>query len=133
MATCDCKPPIPPRPPRRHPFPAMSAHFSHTLDDLVEHYVQAQYFEIKGETGVLAEKDLKTLLESRSNLLVYQGKVFRFSKSEGDLHKYVNASTTDDSDLYTLQQITVNGKDGSWKISDLLSGEVLKVDGGEIK
>ena len=96
MATCDCKPPIPPRPPRRHPFPAMSAHFSHTLDDLVEHYVQAQYFEIKGETGVLAEKDLKTLLESRSNLLVYQGKVFRFSKSEGDLHKYVNASTTDD-------------------------------------
>ena len=133
MATCDCKPPIPPRPPRRHPFPAMSAHFSHTLDDLVEHYVQAQYFEIKGETGVLAEKDLKTLLESRSNLLVYQGKVFRFSKSEGDLHKYVNASTTDDSDLYAFQQITVNGKDGSWKISDLLSGEVLKVDGGEIK
>lgn len=50
MATCDCKPPIPPRPPRRHPFPAMSAHFSHTLDDLVEHYVQAQYFEIKGDT-----------------------------------------------------------------------------------
>ena len=160
MATCDCKPPIPPRPPRRHPFPAMSAHFSHTLDDLVEHYVQAQYIEIKGETGVLAEKDLKTLLESRSNLLVYQGKVFRFSKSEGDLHKYVNASTTHDSDLYTFQQITVNGKDGSWKISDLLSGEVeamktefstfqtkvnediahinetmesLKVDGGEIK
>lgn len=160
MATCDCKPPIPPRPPRRHPFPAMSAHFSHTLDDLVEHYVQAQYFEITGDTGVFAEKDLKTLLESRSNLLVYQGKVFRFSKSEGDLHKYVNASTNNDSDLYTFQQITVNGKDGSWKISDLLSSEVevmktefntfqtkvnedianinetmesLKVDGGEIK
>lgn len=128
MATCDCKPPMPPRPPRPHPFPAMSAHFAHTLDDMAEHYIQAQYIEIKDDAGVLAEKDLKTLLESRSNLLVYQGKVFRFSKSEGDVHKYINVSTSGDSNVGTYQQITVNGKDGSWQISDLLSGEGKEIE-----
>lgn len=133
MATCNCNPPIPPCPPKPQPFPAMSAHFAHTLDDMAEHYIQAQYIEVKEGTGVLAEKDLKTLLESRSNLLVYQGKVFRFSKAENNSHKYINVSTDGDSDVCTYQQITVNGTDGSWQISDLLSGEGKEIENVKIE
>ena len=37
-------------------------------------------------------------------------------------------STNGDSNVGTYQQITVNGKDGSWQISDLLSGEGKEIE-----
>lgn len=114
MDKCNCNP----KPPKK-PFPAMSAHFAHTLEDMNEKYLQAQYIEIDAEQGTLDSEKLKTLISSRSNMLVYQDRIFRFGSKEDDIYKYINVYTEGDDKTYKSQEVILNGLTGVWKIIDL--------------
>lgn len=117
-----------PKPPKKKPFPVMSAHFAHTLEDMKEKYIEAEYIEIETTTGIFDTETLQKLKDSRSNLLVYQGKVFRFSKTEGTFLKYINLSVNGFQEFFVGQQIVVDGESGQWVLTDLKSEEEQEIE-----
>lgn len=121
-----CCPPS--KPDKKDPFPAMSAHFAHTLDDMREQYLQAQYIDIDNETGTLDSDTLQKLLLSRTNMLVYQNRVFRFSSQEDYLYKYLNIYKLDDAESYKVQLIIVSTLTGAWEVIDLNSDSKTEID-----
>lgn len=126
------------KPPKKPPFPAMSAHFAHTLDDMAEQYIQAQYIELSAATGILEPEKLKKLNESRSNLIVYEGKVFRFSRKENHFLKYVCLFVDGMETDVKGQQAVIEDTSGEWVITDLTSEaehdiEDLKEEVNELK
>lgn len=106
----------------------MSAHFAHTLEDMKEKYIEAEYIEIETTTGIFDSETLQKLKDSRSNLLVYQDKVFRFSKTEGTFFKYINLSVTGFQRVFTGQQIVVDSESGEWVLTDLQSGDQQAIE-----
>lgn len=116
------------KPPKKPPFPAMSAHFAHTLDDMAEQYIQAQYIELDAATGILKPEDLKKLIESRSNLIVYQNKVFRFSNRNEHFLKYISLYVEGMEKAYKGQQAVIETQSGEWVITDLESDEKEVID-----
>ena len=49
------------KPCKRPPFPAMSAHFAHTLEDMEEKYVKIQFIELENSEGYLNQESLDLL------------------------------------------------------------------------
>lgn len=118
---CCCPPPKPPRPAPGH-FPAMSAHFAHTLDDMSEQYLKAQYITVDESSGILNCKTLSTLLESRSNMVVYQNRIFRYSGKEDTIYNYLNLYIPEGETSYKGQQFRLNGSTGQYEIIDIDTG-----------
>ena len=114
--------------PKKPPFPVMSAHFAHTLNDMAEQYIQAQYIELGDITGILEPEDLKKLVESRSNLLVYQDRVFRFSRKEGQFIKYISLYVNGLESDFHAQQALIEESSGEWVITDLVSEDKENID-----
>lgn len=114
--------------PKKPPFPAMSAHFAYTLDDMAEQYIQAQYIELGASTGILEPEDLKKLVESRSNLVVYQDRVFRFSRKEGQFIKYISLYVDGLETDFHGQQALIQEESGKWVITDLVSEDKEEID-----
>jgi hypothetical protein len=108
MDNCNCKKPS------KKPFPAMSAHFAHTLDDMKEKYLEAKYFDLETEEGVFEESILNDLISSRSNLITYENNIFRLIKTEDNNYIYINVS-----DYAELFKCEVSLKNKSWKISKI--------------
>lgn len=100
-------------------FPAMSAHFAHTLDDMNEKYLQAQFINIDTRTGVFNCHALNKLLSSRSNMIVYKGRIFRFMARRDDLYKYLNFYSKDNEKVFRGEQVTVNSSTGYWQVEPL--------------
>ena len=123
-----CCPPPGPGPDKKDPFPAMSAHFAHTLDDMREQYLQAQYIDIDGETGVLDSDSLQKLLQSRTNMLVYQNRVFRFSSQEAYLYNYINVYKLESDTSYKVQLISINTLTGAWVVTDIGGDSKAEID-----
>lgn len=123
-----CCPPPGPGPDKKDPFPAMSAHFAHTLDDMREQYLQAQYIDIDGETGVLDSDSLQKLLQSRTNMLVYQNRVFRFSSQEEYLYNYINVYKLESDTSYKVQLISINTLTGAWVVTDIGGDSKAEID-----
>lgn len=122
---CKC---CPPKPSGLSPFPAMSAHFAHTLDDMAEQYLQALYINLPTETGTLSVDNLKKLLASRTNMVVYDNRVFHYSKTEGDIHKYINFYSDNDQITYYVQQVVLNGVSGEWRVEELTTGNSTAIN-----
>ena len=121
----------PPKPDKKEPFPAMSAHFAHTLADMKDKYLEAQYITIDSEVGTLDPEILKKLLFSRSNMVVYQNRIFRFANQEGYLCKYINLYNLDTDNFYKAQQVNIDSLTGSWQVVDLESdskSEIITVE-----
>lgn len=118
MAKNNCCPPPPPQ----TPFPAMSAHFAHTLDDMSEQYLQAQYIELSDTTGTLGADDLKKLVDSRTNMLVYNERVFRFADKKDSIYTYLTFYLGEDGKTYNAQKTLLNTLTGEWEISDVDTG-----------
>lgn len=117
MANKNCCPP-----PKQPPFPAMSAHFAHTLDDMSEQYLQAQYIELADTTGTLNADDLKKLTDSRTNMLVYNERVFRFADKKDNIYTYLTFYLDEDGTTYKAQKTLINIITGEWEISDIDTG-----------
>lgn len=94
-------------------FPAMSAHFAHTLDDMAEKYLKIQFIEIKDLTGILSPEDLMLMKASKANVLMYDGMRYEFSKVEGNLYYYI--CTTSDDGKIAMDEIILNGDTGEYK------------------
>lgn len=104
--------------PKKVPTEAVSGHFAFTLKDLEEHYIKAEYFTLETPEGILEPKVLTEVLSSRSNLLVYDDRVFHISNIEGNIHKYINIFSEGDSDEYEVQQVVLNALTGYYIIKE---------------
>ena len=116
------------KPIKKPPFPAMSAHFAHTLNDMAEQYIQAQYIELGAQTGILEPEDLQKLVESRSNLIVYEDRIFRFSRKEDKFLKYICLYVDGFERDFHSQQAVIEEESGEWIITDLVSEDKEQID-----
>ena len=96
----------------RKKFPAMSAHFAHTLDDMAEKYLKIQFIEITDLTGVLSAEDIMLLKASRANVIVYNNVTYEYSKAEGNIYYYI--STTSDDGKIAMDEIILNVDTGEY-------------------
>ena len=93
-------------------FPAMSAHFAHTLDDMAEKYLKIQFIEIDSLVGTLPPEDIMLLKASRANVIVYNSVTYEYSKAEGNLYYYI--STTSDDGKIAMDEIILNVDTGEY-------------------
>ena len=93
-------------------FPAMSAHFAHTLDDMAEKYLKIQFIDITDLTGKLSPEDVALLKASRANVIIYNGIRYEYSKAEGNLYYYI-ATTSDDGKI-AMDEIILNVDTGEY-------------------
>lgn len=96
----------------RRDFPAMSAHFAHTLDDLAEKYLKIQFIQIDELQGTLSPEDLMLLKASRANVLVYDGLTYEYSNFKEPLYYYISTSSVDGK--IAMDEIIVNGDTGEY-------------------
>lgn len=111
-------------------FPAMSAHFAHTLDDMAEKYLKIQFIEITDLTGVLSAEDIALLKASRANVIVYNNVTYEYSKAEGNIYHYI--STTSDDGKITMDEIILNVDTGEYKHQKLANEIEEAPDDGEV-
>lgn len=93
-------------------FPAMSAHFAHTLDDMGEKYLKIQFIEIEDLIGVLTPEELMLLKASRANVIVYDSITYEYSRANGNLYYYI--STTSNNGKILVDEIIVNIETGEY-------------------
>lgn len=111
-------------------FPAMSAHFAHTLDDMAEKYLKIQFIEVADLTGVLSAEDIALLKASRANVIVYNNATYEYSKAEGNIYYYI--STTSDDGKIAMDQIILNVDTGEYKHQKLANEIEEAPDDGEV-
>ena len=111
-------------------FPAMSAHFAHTLDDLAEKYLKIQFIEITDLTGVLSAEDVMLLKASRANVIVYDNVTYEYSKAEGNIYYYI--STTSDDGKIAMDEIILNVDTGEYRHQKLANEIEEAPDDGEV-
>lgn len=111
-------------------FPAMSAHFAHTLDDMAEKYLKIQFIEIADLTGVLSAEDITLLKASRANVIVYDNVTYEYSKAEGNIYYYI--STTSDDGKIAIDEIILNVDTGEYKHQKLANEIEEAPDDGEV-
>ena len=93
-------------------FPAMSAHFAHTLDDMGEKYLKIQFIDITDLTGKLSPEDIMLLKASRANVIIYNGVRYEYSKAEDNLYYYI-ATTSEDGKI-AMDEIILNVDTGEY-------------------
>ena len=109
-------------------FPAMSAHFAHTLEDMGEKFLKIQFIEIKDLIGTLSPEDLMLLKASRANVIVYNNVKYEYSKSENGLLYYI--STTSDDGKIAMDELIINEETGEYTHQKLANEiEEAPVDG----
>ena len=111
-------------------FPAMSAHFAHTLDDMAEKYLKIQFIEVADLTGVLSAEDIALLKASRANIIVYNNVTYEYSKAEGNIYHYI--STTSDDGKIAMDEIILNVDTGEYKHQKLANEIEEAPDDGEV-
>jgi hypothetical protein len=113
----------------RREFPAMSAHFAHTLEDMGEKFLKIQFIEIKDLVGTLSSEDLTLLKASRANVIIYNNVKYEYSKSENGSLYYI--STTSDDGKIAMDELIINEETGGYTHQKLASEvEEAPVDGG---
>lgn len=109
-------------------FPAMSAHFAHTLDCMKEKYLKVNFIELDELSGKMTVEDIMTLKSSRANIIICNDVAYEYSKNEGVLYYYV--STTSDKGKIAIDEIIVNVETGEYNHQKLESEvEEAPVDG----
>ena len=111
-------------------FPAMSAHFAHTLDDMAEKYLKIQFIEVTDLTGVLSAEDIALLKASRANVIVYNNVTYEYSKAEGNIYYYI--STTSDDGKIAMDEIILDVDTGEYKHQKLANEIEEAPDDGEV-
>lgn len=117
---CNCNPCTPPS------FPAMSAHFAHTLDDMEEKYVRIQFIEIDAPSGTLDEEKLKTLTLSRENKIVYENCIYNLTLIEEDLYTYISIRVKEENYL-EFNKLVLNKTTGEYSITVVKTKEGEKI------
>lgn len=140
MGKCDNRRPLPRRPlnknlstkcppetPRRPVLPPMSLHFAYTLEDMVEKYLQAEYIELDAKEGTFSQEVFEKLTKSRSNLLVYESAVYRYSRTDDNTLTYLGFYISDEGVSYKGDGIIVDVNTRQWRLISLKSedGEAL--------
>lgn len=87
------------KPMRKPPFPAMSAHFAHTLDDMEEKYVRLQFIEITESSGTLKKEDLDRLILSRENKIIFGNAIFNLTTVDNDTYTYISTRVKEENYL----------------------------------
>lgn len=98
-------------------FPAMSAHFAHTLEDMGEKFLKIQFIEIKDLVGTISPEDLMLLKASRANVIVYNEVKYEYSKLENGLLYYI--STTSDDGKIAMDELIINAETGEYSYQKL--------------
>lgn len=123
MDNCKCKPP------KKPPFPAMSAHFAHTLDDMEEKYVKLQFIELDRPSGVIGKDKLDLLLKSRENKLIYNNCIYNLTTISGNTYNYISTRVKDDEENYIeFNNLTLDKITGEYSIKAIKSkdGEIIQ-------
>lgn len=93
-------------------FPAMSAHFAHTLDDMAEKYLKIQFIEVKDLVGKLDPEDVMLLKASRANVIIHGETKYEYSTAVDNLYYYI-ATTSDDGKI-AVDEIILNVDTGEY-------------------
>lgn len=116
------------KPCKRPPFPAMSAHFAHTLEDMEEKYVKIQFIELENSEGYLNQESLDLLKLSRENKIVFDNNIYDLTTINGNYYYYLNTNSykQDDQDIVNFKQISLNIDDGYYIV------KVIKTEDGKV-
>lgn len=100
---------------RKPPFPAMSGHFAHTLDDLRGNYLEIKTIEITEGEGVLSPDNLKILLASDANVIKYNNAIYQLTERYNGIRIYVSITHVEGTeDVAEERSITVNINSGEY-------------------
>lgn len=112
----------------RKEFPAMSAHFAHTLEDMEEKFLKVRFVEIKYLVGTLSPEDLMLLKTSKANGIIHNNVKYEYSKSENGSLYYI--STTSDDGKIAMDELIINEETGEYTHQKLANEvEEAPVDG----
>lgn len=111
-------------------FPAMCAHFAHTLEDMGEKFLKIQFIEIKDLTGVLSPEELMLLKASRANVIVCNDIKYEYSKLENNLMHYI--STVSNNGKIEMDEIIINAENGEYTHQKLANEIEEAPDDGEV-
>lgn len=102
------------KPCEKPPFPTMSAHFAHTLEDMEEKYVKIQFIELENPEGYLTQESLDLLKLSRENKIVFDNNIYDLTTIDGNYYYYLNTNSTkqDDENIVRFKQISLNIDNG---------------------
>lgn len=102
------------KPCEKPPFPTMSAHFAHTLEDMEEKYVKIQFIELENPEGYLTQESLDLLKLSRENKIVFDNNIYDLKTIDGNYYYYLNTNSTkqDDENILGFKQISLNIDNG---------------------
>lgn len=117
------------KPMKKPPFPAMSAHFAHTLDDMEEKYVKLQFIEISEPSGVIEKDKLDLLLKSRENKIVFNSCIYNLTTITESLYNYISTRVIDDENNYLeFNNLSLNKYTGEYSIKVIKSrdGEIIQ-------
>lgn len=123
MDNCNCKKP------KKSPFPAMSAHFAHTLDDMEEKYVRLQFIELSAPSGIIEKDKLELLLKSRENKIVYNNCIYNLITINENIYSYIsNEVKNDDGDYIEFNNLTLDKNTGAYTIKVIRSkdGQIIQ-------
>ena len=113
MGNCNCKPP------KKPPFPAISAHFAHTLDDMEEKYVKLQFIDISKATGIIEKDKLDLLLKSRENKIVFNSDIYTLTTIDENIYTYIHSKSSENEDYISFNSLQLNKETGEYSIRSL--------------
>ena len=113
MGNCNCKPP------KKPPFPAISAHFAHTLDDMEEKYVKLQFIDISKATGIIEKDKLDLLLKSREKKIVFNSDIYTLTTIDGNIYTYIHSKSSENEDYISFNSLQLNKETGEYSIRSL--------------
>lgn len=112
----------------RREFPAMSAHFAHTLEDMEEKFLKVGFVEITDLVGTLSPEDLILLKASKANGIIYNNVKYEYSNSKNGSLYYI--STTSDDGKIAMDELIINEETGEYTHQKLASEvEEAPIDG----
>ena len=90
-----------------------------TATAIAETATGSKTVDINTSTGQLDEEALETLKQSKGNMIVAVGKVYRLSRVEQNSYKYINTRTDGASDLVKMTELDLNITTGEFTIRDI--------------
>lgn len=108
-------------------FPAMSAHFAYTLDDMKEKYIEIKFIELEEDHGIISEDDLAALKNSRENIIVFNDCLYRLMRIEANNYMYISLVTASDQTIVSMKEICVNINTGEYNSKTLIDDKSQEV------
>ena len=112
---------------KKPPFPTMSAHFAHTLDDMEEKYVKLHFIDISESSGTLDKEKLDNLILSRENKIVFENCIYTLTTIDEDLYTYISTRVQEEGYL-EFNKLVLNKITGDYSISVIKSkdGQIIE-------